>query len=395
MFLREWHFSPRIMPVLSESKKMRRICFLNFSLCCLSLAFPLKASALLGFDFDVISSVSNVYDDNVTFVKEDQKSDQITNVLAGLGARQEGKTYQLDVEGNFSRHLFAEHPSFNNSSQDINIDFQKEISRYDRFSVTNKFAHAEDPKNFEDDFGRTSGRYSYYRNIFHAEYTRDVSKHVSLQGHYGNENYGASGGGSSDSLLHRAGFDVNYIKSSATAFLIGYDFTARDIDESGSATVYTWVTGFRHFLTSQLSVDTRAGVSFVEALDGSSAAEPSVIVALTNDFSETDSAGLSYRKTSAPSSFTADIFDSWQVAANLSRQLLERLSMTASVFFGAGDFAAQNIADRQIGASTRLSYEVTKNARMFLAYTYSDLDSNVDTRSYVRNLVEAGIKVVF
>jgi hypothetical protein len=331
----------------------------------------------------------------VTFVKEDQKSDQITHVLAGLGARQEGKTYQLNVEGNFSRHLFADHPSFNNNSQDINMDFQKEFSRYDRFSATNKFAHSEDPKSFEDDFGRTSGRYSYYRNIFKAEYTRDVSKHVSLQGHYGNENYSASGEDSSDSLLHRVGFDVNYIKNSATAFLIGYDFTARDIDESGSATVHTWTGGFRHFLTEQLSIDTRAGVSLMEALDGSSVAEPSVIVAFINDFSETDSAGLSYRKTSAPSSFTADIFDSWQVAANLSRQLLERLKMTASVVFGEGDFAAQAITDRQTGASTRLSYEVTRNAQTFLAYTYSEVDSNIDTRSYGRNLVEWGVRVIF
>ena len=374
---------------------MKKIYLLCLSFCCLFLAFSLKASASPGFDLDVTGSASTAYDDNVTFVKEDKKSDNVTNLLIGLGAKQEGKTHTLVLEGNLTQHLFSDNPSFNNNSQDITIDFQKELSRYDRFSATNKFTHAEDPQSFEDDFGRASGRYSYYRNIFNTGYTRDLSKHVSVQGRYGNENYSASREDVSDSLLHRVGFDVNYIESSATAFLLGYDFTTRHIDEGGSATVHTLAAGFRHFLTTQFYIDTRAGVSFVEAFDGSNASEPSVIVALTNDFSETDSASLSYRRTSTPSSFTADIFDSWRVALNLSRQLLERLKMTASVFFGKGDFAALSITDRQTGASARLSYEVTKNAQTFLAYTYSEVDSNIDTRGYDRNLVEVGVRVVF
>ena len=255
--------------------------------------------------------------------------------------------------------------------------------------------HAEDPQSFEDDFGRTSGRYSYYRNTFNAAYTRDFSKHVSVEGRYGNESYSASREDLRDSLLHRTGFDVNYIKSSALAFLFGYDFSTRHIDESGSATVHTLAAGFRHFLTTQFYIDTRAGVSLVEAFDGSNASRPSVTVALTDDFNETDSASLSYRKTSTPSSFTADIFDSWRVALSLGRQLLERLKMTASVFFGEGDFAALSITDRQTGASARLSYEVTKDAQTFLAYTYSEVDSNMDTRGYDRNLVEAGVRFDF
>ena len=374
---------------------MKKIYFLNLSFCCLFLAFPPKASASSGLDLDVKGSVSTAYDDNVTFVKEDKKSDNVTNLLIGLGAKQEGKTHTLALEGNLTQHLFADNPSFNNNSQDVSIDLKKELSRYDRFSATNKFVHAEDPQSFEDDFGRTSGRYSYYRNTFNAAYTRDFSKHVSVEGRYGNESYSASREDLRDSLLHRTGFDVNYIKSSALAFLFGYDFSTRHIDESGSATVHTLAAGFRHFLTTQFYIDTRAGVSLVEAFDGSNASRPSVTVALTDDFNETDSASLSYRKTSTPSSFTADIFDSWRVALSLGRQLLERLKMTASVFFGEGDFAALNITDRQTGASARLSYEVTRNAQTFLAYTYSEVDSNMDTRGYDRNLVEAGVRFVF
>jgi hypothetical protein len=291
--------------------------------------------------------------------------------------------------------VFAEYSSFNNNSQDINIDFQKELSQQDRFSVENTFEHAEDSTSFEDDFGRTSGRYSYYRNIFDTEYTRDLSKHISVQGRYGNESYSASRDDVKSSLLNRVGFDVDYIQSSATTFLAGYDFTARHIDGGGNAAVHTWAAGGRHFLTKQLYVDSRVGVSFVESFNGGSTSEPSVMLALVNDFTETDSAGLSYRQTSVPSAFAADIFDSWRVAVDLNRQLLERLKMAGSLFWGEGDFTAQGITDRQVGVSSRLSYDVSRNTRTFLAYTYSEIDSNIDTRRYARNWLEAGVGVAF
>ena len=222
-----------------------------------------------------------------------------------------------------------------------------------------------------------------------------MSKHVSIQGHYGNESYRASKKDVKDTLLHRVGFDVNYIKTSATAFLLGYDFTTRHVDSGGSANVYTLSTGIRHFLTKQLYVDARTGVSMVDAFDGSNTSEPNIVVSLTNDFNETDSAGLSYRKTSMPSSYTADIFDSWRVTANLRKQLLDRLRMVLSVFFGEGEFNAQSITDKQTGINARLNYDVSKDAVAFLAYTYSQVDSNIDTRNYGRNLIESGFRISF
>jgi len=367
-------------------------CFLIYFL---FLIFPVKASALLGFDFDINSSLSTSYDDNVTFVKDDKKSDNVTNVIIGLGGRREGKTYRLDIGGDIIRHVFAHNSSFSNNSQDFHIDLQKEISKYDRISVTNRFVHAEEPRSFDEDFGRTSGRYSYYRNTFNSVYVRDFSQHVSMEGHYGNENYRISEANGRDSFLHSLGLDVNYIKSSATAFLFGYDFTTRHVDGSGRANVHTLDTGLRHWLTRQLYMDGRAGISFVEAFDGGRASEPSVVVGLTNDFNETDSIRLSYSQTSTPSSFSADIFDAWRITADLKRQLLERLKMSATVFFGEGTFDALSIQDRQTGVSTRFSYDVRKDVIAFLAYTYSEVDSNLETRGYNRNLVEMGVRIIF
>ena len=133
------------------------------------MALPFNAFAVLGFDLDINSSVSTSYDDNVTFVKDDKKSDIVTNLTVGLDAKKEGKTYQFNMGGNFTQHLFADESSFNKNSQDVIIDFQKEFFKYDRISVTNNFVNADEPRSFEDDFGRTSGRYSYYRNTFGAD----------------------------------------------------------------------------------------------------------------------------------------------------------------------------------------------------------------------------------
>jgi len=381
--------------MLNRKVEMKRIYLLQLVFCSLFFIFPVEASALLGFDFDINSSVSTSYDDNITFVKDDKISDNVTNLKVGLGAKQEGKTYQLNIEGSITQKLFAKDSSFNNNSQDINVKFQKEFSKYDRVSMTNKFVHAENPRNFEDDFGRTPGRYSYYRNTFNTAYTRDLSKYVSVEGRYRNRIYNASREDIRDSLDHRVGFDVNYLKSSATTFLLGYDFITRHIDGSDSSNVHTLSTGFKHFLTKQLYMDTRTGVSFVETTDGSNTSKPNIIVVLTNDFSETDSASLSYRQTSRPSSYQADIFDSWRVAVNLKRQLLERLGMTVSIFFGEGEFEARSINDTKIGVSTRVNYDVRKDMVAFLAYTYSEVDSNIDTRSYDRNLIEVGVRMTF
>jgi len=367
----------------------------TFLICYLFLVFPVNAFALLGFDFDINSSVSTSYDDNVTFVKDSKKSDSVTDLTIGLGAKQEGKTYQFNIEGNFTQHLFANNSSFNNNSQDVNFDFQKEVSKYDQISITNKFVHAEAPRSFEDDFGRDSGRYSYYRNVFDTEYTREFSKHVSLEGHYGNEYYTASRDSIKDSLLHQVGFDINYILSSATAYLMGYNFTTRHVDDSGSADVHTLSTGINHFLTKQLNMDVRAGVSFIEDFGGGNTSEPSINVSLTNDFNETDSASLTYRLTSKPSAFRADVFDAWRISASLTRRLLERLKMTVSVFFGEGEYSASSIEDQKTGVSTRLSYDVKEEATAFIAYTFSEVDSNIDSRDYRRNLVELGMNFVF
>ncbi|MCK5581163.1 MAG: outer membrane beta-barrel protein [Candidatus Omnitrophica bacterium] len=380
-------------------RRLKRIrCFILYTVflgICLLASDNSDAFFFEDMDIKPRATLKQAFDDNVTFSNEKEKEDFVTTLSAGLDVGYEGKTRSFEITGDIKQQIYAQESEFNNISQALGMNFRKEFSKYDRIHVTNAFTHSEEPTSFEDAFGKTSGRYSYNRNIFNAEYIRDVSKHVSLQGRYGNESYRASRSDVRDSLSHSVGFDVNYIRSSATNYLFGYDFITHHIDDSGTATVHTVSTGFRHFLTKQLYADARAGVSFVDAFDESNTSEPNVIVAVTNDFNETDSASLSYRKTNMPSLYAVDIFDSWRVTASLSRQLLERLRTTVSVFFGEGNFEALSINDKQTGVNAQLSYDVSKDAVAFLSFIYSDIDSNINTRSYDRNLIEVGTRISF
>ena len=137
--------------------------FLLVAVICLTVVAPTNADALLGFDVDVTGSASTGYDDNITRTNDNELSDSVTKLSVGIGAKQEGKTYDLDIDGTFTQHLYASHSSLDNNAKRVNIGFQKEISKYDRFSASNRFVHAEDPGDFDDAFGRAASRCYYLK----------------------------------------------------------------------------------------------------------------------------------------------------------------------------------------------------------------------------------------
>ena len=152
------------------------------------------ASVFEGLTIRPRGELRQAYDDNITLANDNEKDDFVTTLLAGLDVGYEGKTQTLTLSGDIKQQLYAREAGFNNLSEALRLNFNQEFSRYDRLRVTDSFTHADEPTSFEDDFGRTAGRYSYYRNTFNTEYTRDISRQISVQGHYGNESYNASRG---------------------------------------------------------------------------------------------------------------------------------------------------------------------------------------------------------
>lgn len=346
-------------------------------------------------DMSLRAGISETYDDNITSVHENEKEDFITTLSLGLGAKLEGKTRSLNLAANVTQQLFADYDNFNNTSQDLTIDFQQEFSKYDRISLRDTFTHTYEPRSFEDAFGRTTGRYSYYRNRFSLDYTRDIAKQLSLSARYANEVDEISRKDLSDSSLNRAGLEATYFLSSATILLCFYDFTYRDFDPGASASTNTIAAGLRHYLTSQLYLDAQAGLDLINSYNDEGYCRPLIQASLTSDIDENSRAAISFSKRYYTNAYTQDLFDYWKVLATFTRQLFKRLSCSLSGFYGKGEYVAANITDKLRGASIGLTYDLTKKIKANLGYTYSNVDSTQATREYTKNRIYLKLSMEF
>ncbi|MCK5581607.1 MAG: outer membrane beta-barrel protein [Candidatus Omnitrophica bacterium] len=367
-----------------------------FMICLSFLGRGGEVSALIkAFDVDVNGSVRTSYDDNVTSASTNEKDDFITTVLVGLGLKKTGKTYDLELTTNITEQLFWDNTDFNNNAQDVRLAVLKEFSKYDRVSFSNTFRHAEDPSSFEDAFGRTAGRYSFHRNSMNLQYSRDLSKQLGLLVGYDNEIYEVDRANSSDSFLNRVSVELDYFRSSATVFILAYYFSVRDLDPGTNSTVHSFVTGVRHYLTKQLYVDATTGLSLVEDFSGKTSTDPRIFLTLTDDIDENTSVSVSFQKEKFPNGYTEDVFDYWQLTARVRHQLVERMGVVFSGFYGDGDFDSLNIRDKLTGVSTRLNYDLTEHVSAYVDYAYSQTQSNVDARGYERNIITVGMNCSF
>ncbi len=173
-----------------------------------------EAVMIKGVEIKPQGSLSEAFDDNVTFANANERSDFITNLLLGIRMDYQGRTEAFNISGSLKQQIFAKESDFNNISQKMDASYQKELDKYNRITINNRFNRQENPSSFEDDFGRRSGRYAYYRNSFDIEYERNFSKRVTAKGRYGNQLFGASDNSITNSFENNVGFEFNFIQSS-------------------------------------------------------------------------------------------------------------------------------------------------------------------------------------
>ena len=346
-------------------------------------------------DFKLSASVVETYDDNITLARDNVKSDTSTSLNLGLEAHKEGKNRYVSLAAAFAYQLFQSYSEFDNHSERLSATFSQEFSKYDRLTATNRFVHAEDPQSFEDEFGRASGRYSYYTNSFAVAYTHDFTAQTSLTARYANDIYDPSRGDLASSYGNRVSLEAGHAASSRLLASAGYDFFQRNFDPGTEATFHILSAGCRYYFTTQLYFNSRFGANFINSYNERDYAKPMANLALVNELDRQTTASLSYVKDYTANASTQDLFDYWQASASLSRQLLERLAMNANAFYGEGTYRSFTITDEFIGASVGASYEATSGVRLLLQYGYSQAESNVPGREYERTLVSAGLRAEF
>ncbi|MBN2097698.1 MAG: outer membrane beta-barrel protein [Candidatus Omnitrophica bacterium] len=363
-------------------------------------AFLLLATAAFGFDAEdldvqVRANVSETYDDNITFAHQDAKKDFITSFSLGTDLKYEQKMRSLSLAANIFQQLFADCSDFNNTSQDLSLDYKQELSKYARLSLLNRFSHSYEPRSFEDAFGRSGGRYSYYRNRFSLGYIKDISKQLSVGARYANELNEISREDLADSYLNNFGLDATYFLSSNNILSGSYDFSNRNFNPGSSASTNSLATGLRHYFTEQLYFDGRAGLDIINSFFEKSYTKPLIFAALTSDIDETAQASLSFSQQYTTTSYTQDLFKQWRLSAALNKQLFKRLNCALSAFYGEGEYVSSSITDELNGASCSLRYDLNEQLTGTLSYSYTSVDSNLNTREYSKNRISLRLSYDF
>lgn len=375
-----------------------RISLLKLSLIIAILSMPtyIYSYQLGDVELALKAGAQEGYDSNITYVKSGRKSDFFTSLNAAIEATLEGKTNFLQLTGSINHHFYQKNSDFDYTSEELTAQLLTELTDYDRITLKNTFSHTYEPRSFEESFGSTAGRYSYYRNRFLTTYTKDLTKELTLIGRYAYNIDDPSRSDLLNSYLHRLGCAANYSLSAQTIITGMYDFYYRQFGQSGpDATVHTLAPGIRQFFTNQLYFDARAGANFITSYNNRRYTKPHYFLSLTDEIDETTSSSISFTQEYSTTPSTEDVFDYWQVALNLVKQLNRRLGASASGFIGQGEYPTLAITDKLKGVSAGLTYDITEDITASLNYTYSRTDSSLDSREYAKNLIVSRIAITF
>src|SRR4030067_2243125 len=230
----------------------------------IAYSFPYK-----GLDIKIKGAVGEMYDDNITSAIDNgnKKEDFITNLTLGLGAKYEGKTNSLEFMGNINHQIFTKHNNFDNTSGEFSLNLQSEFTEHERISLKNVYTHTYETGDFEGALGRTTGRYSFDRNIFNLNYIRDITKELSLNIRYANELNKFLREDLKDSSLNSIGFEVDYSPSPVTILSFSYKFIKREFKNGEDASTNTVSTGIRQYMTPRLYFDGNVGADLITSYD--------------------------------------------------------------------------------------------------------------------------------
>lgn len=355
-----------------------------------------------GFDMRIADiSVGEMFDDNITYDKKNKREDFVTLAGIGLGVKYEGKMRRLELLGNVNHRAYAKNSDFDNTTEDLTLSFENEFSRHDRVSLNNVFVHSTEPlfnrfDFFDEQFARRGGQFEYFRNKFDIDYTRDVTRQLTIIARYGNYVDIFSGADAQDSFLNKAGFEADYLFSSTTTFSFSYDFANREFENNKDASIQTIAAGIRQYITQKLYFDLRPGIDLIDSFDDENLVRPIVLASLAYKKDADTIALLSFEKRYNTNPYNDDIFNiRWKTTASVTRQLLERLQCSLSIFYGDGEFISSDFTNRFFGAKSNLNYDITKILKGNFTYTYSESDSNVDTAGYTKNTVFFGLSAEF
>jgi hypothetical protein len=381
-----------------------------------------------GLNLKIEGQIAENYSNNITFASEneDRIEDLMTMLDLGMGIQYERARRVLGIEGSLNRQMRTKTWDIDNSSERIVVDFRNEFSEYDRVDLNITYSHTQVPgqldeglnasecrvledrfgreqvrqiypecDKFEEEFGRFTGKFDSHNNIASLNYSRDFSDQYSISTGYSYSSHWSPEEGTSDSNGNSVSFRINYGYSAITIFSLSYNFNENRYEEGGDISSQSGSIGVRRYITELLYFNARVGMNF-----SSSTENTEIEASFTGQTDEKTTSNIAFFKGDRISSDSEDIFRSWRVTGSLTRELLEDLRSSISGFYGQGKFISIDVTDSLLGGSVDLSYDFWsdqrgKNISGKMGYTYSDLDSTEEKRSYSRNGVTLGLTAGF
>lgn len=352
---------------------------------------------------DIVFSggVNETYDDNIMYSDISKKSDFITSLLLGVGLIHQSERTDFELSGQVSRNLYYENHKYDNTAEYANLRLRKELSANDRILITDVFNHSIEPRSFAYGFGRTVGIYSYYQNTGVATYTREVTRHFSVNLQYGNQLNKPSSeeiNGCNETIV---GSQIDYAWNPSNRLSIIYEYMGfhfqpgknitYNYDYENDATVNSVILAYRFNFTNLLYLEVRAGENFIDSYHFTKYKKPYYSASIVNEIDRNTHLNITYIRQYLPSLYIPDTMDSRRLSCDLARQILYRFYFMLGAFWGKGLNQANMYSITFFGMSTSLTYEFNENLRFNISYTYINNESDIVIESYKRNAVTAGL----
>lgn len=335
--------------------------------------------------FSVRGAESTNYDDNVTFSHNKVIRDVVQTLQAGMDIKNETSRNSLLMQADIGQNFYAHNNAFNNTAVTFSVTDLFEISQRLKLNMMDHYDRADEPRSFEDAFGRTTGRYRTDRNRFSAALDFDLNSQTKLSGTYRNEFTGYSRKDLDNSFLNQTGGHIDFHFNDANRIGGEYQYALRRFESGTDIAAHAVKAEYGHHLTSQLELVLKAGGDFLYDTSTGHSSGGDYEASLVNDIDRKTQALLSYRRGLNSYAYSKDLFDSWQISAAFSRDIARRISAQGTAFYGRGSYRQSRIKDNLAGAAFGIRYSLTEQCRVGIQYNFSETESSQSSGSYHRN----------
>lgn len=341
-------------------------------------------------DLKITGTVTEMYDDNVTFSKEDKQEDYITTLGLGLTSTYEGKRVSLDLSGNINYRFNAINEDIKNNSENATISFNNSFSDYHSIGLRYQISHSYAPETFEEELERTSGRYESSSHDFSFNYLMLISERLSINTMYFynlRQSYEENRDDSSNSSV---GLNASYRAGIATTLTLSYNYGRNNFNSE----IHSGIFGIKYYVT-ELSYF-KGNIGWDSSYSGDQNNNNlNADISFNNQIDENSEGSISYRQGERFNSDEGDVSSNWQLAGTLSRQLMKKLRGSCSLFYGEDSVISTGTTNELLGVNLLLSNELWKDLNTGLNYSYSQFNSTEDTVGYVRNTVTMHLSYSF